>query len=96
MAVAYDIEYPDGVGERWHEIEAKGVLAGATIIANGTRYMATFYDSVRLAQDVEAALRADGSFVVPTLVVLPRVTRQEIAQAVDMPSRGGFVGLRQG
>ncbi len=77
--------FPPDFDERaeW-EMSSKGYLTGGAVeLADGRRYPVTFYDPLRLAQDVEAS----GSYGVPMvaeagLVVVPEVTRETIERTI--------------
>jgi hypothetical protein len=90
---AYSIQYPDGADVddlNWGEIEAKGFLPVSSVSGEDT-YAPVFYDPVRLQQD---ATVVDGErFALPGLVVLTRVTRQNVERAIEELSRTGFSEL---
>lgn len=77
--------FPPDFDERaeW-EMSSKGYLTGGEVeLTDGRRYPVTFYDPVRIAQDVEAS----GSYGVPMLaepglVVVPEVTREAIERTI--------------
>ena len=82
---AATFHYPADFDERAEfEMTPKGYLCGGSVeLRDGRRYPVTFYDPVRLAQDVEAS----GSYGVPMLaepglVVIPEVTREVIERAI--------------
>ena len=65
-------------------------------MSDGSRYGVTFYDPVRLAQDLEEVAKWDRPFVAePGLIVVPSVTRAAITQAAEhLASSGYFDYLR--
>jgi hypothetical protein len=67
-----------------YEMALKGHLCGGEVeLADGRRYPVTFFDPVRLAQDLERmASRGEPAFVEPALVVIPEVTRELILRAL--------------
>jgi hypothetical protein len=77
--------YPADFDERAEfEMTSKGYLSGGSVeLQDGRRYPVTFYDPMRLAQDVEAS----GSYGIPMLaepglVVIPEVTREAIERTI--------------
>lgn len=93
MALVYDLEFPDHLDGYEAEVEAKGYLEGVKVNRRGSVYELTIYDPVRLGQEVADEVAADGSFAVANLVVVDRVTREEISRAVERQSRSDFSGL---
>lgn len=81
----HEIQFPSWYDERAEaEHELKGFLFGVVVRdpTQGTR-MLTFYDPVRLAQDIEAELSAGRPFVAERgLIVVERVTRHNIELAI--------------
>lgn len=63
------------------EVESKGWF-DALIVVGDREFDVSFYDPVRLAQDVEADLAAGEIFVVRNLIVVNRVTVEEMTRAV--------------
>lgn len=80
-----------------HEIwRAKGYVIVVIEVAQRvtTRYSLTFYDPVRLAQDIESELgETSPLFFEPNLVVVSDVERSEIERAVEALARRDFSGL---
>ncbi len=77
--------FPTDFDERAEfEMTLKGYLCdGFVELQDGRRFPVTFYDPVRLAQDVEAS----GSYGIPMLaepglVVIPKVTREAIERTI--------------
>ncbi len=85
--------FPDWYDERAeYESELKGWLPGVEIeLGDGSRYPVTFYDPVRLGQDVEAEAKLDRPCLAePGLVVVPAVTRAAVTQAAEHLAASGF------
>lgn len=85
--------FPDWYDDRaeW-EAEAKGWLPGVVIeFACGDRYPITFYDPVRLSQDLDV-VGAEGEGVIAEvgMAVIPTVTTDAIARAVQRLVRERF------
>lgn len=87
------IRFPDWYDDRaeW-EAEQKGWLQGVEIeLGDGSRYAVTFYDPVRLAQDLEEGVKWDRPFIAePGLIVIPNVTRPAMNAAVESLAGSGF------
>lgn len=82
---------PDFENYGW-EVEAKGWLPGVVAVVQGRRYTLTVYDPVRLSQDVDDALKSGGAFLERNLMVVPSVTRDRIASAIQEIVRTGRLG----
>ncbi|MGY5129798.1 hypothetical protein [Streptomyces nigrescens] len=89
----YDLQFPDYLAGYEFETEAKGYLVGVRVVAPEATYELTVYDVARLEEEVAEEVQSDGSFAVANLVVVPRVTRVDIARAVERLSRSDFAGL---
>jgi hypothetical protein len=87
---AFELVLPAHLDEDAAVIESKGYLSGVEIRSGDNTYMATFYDETRVVQTIADDLPADGHFFERNLVVVRRVTRAEIEQAVEHLSRSGF------
>lgn len=78
---------PADFGEYAWEVEAKGVFWDAKIDVDGVHVSLTFYDEVRLAQDVAEELAQARVFGCNRLLVVERLTAENMQAAVDaMPS----------
>jgi hypothetical protein len=76
------LEFPEGFEDYAWEVEAKGWLHGAVAIIDGRRYLLTFYDPIRLSQDIEDELSRGAAFFEPNLIVVRSVTRAELESSV--------------
>jgi hypothetical protein len=85
----HQVEFPEGFDDYAWEVESKGWLQGVIVIIDNHRYSLTFYDPVRLRQDVEAELNSAPAFFEPNLVIVPAVTRKHIESAVDVIAKTG-------
>ncbi len=60
-------------------------------LPTGERYALTFYDAVRLAQDLEVETAAGNPYIAePGLIVLDQVTRENMEGAIHRMAEGGF------
>ncbi|MGL6095067.1 MAG: hypothetical protein ACRC7O_04605 [Fimbriiglobus sp.] len=92
------IVFPEWYDDRaeW-EAESKGWLPGVEVeFLSGARYPITFYDPVRLSQDLEHTSEEGGSVIAETgMAVIPAVTRVGIVKAVEtLVAQGFFDHLR--
>jgi len=63
--------------------EAKGYLWEAVVNVDGARIEVNFYDPARLAQDVADDLAHNGAFAAKRLLVVARVTVDNMRAAID-------------
>ncbi|MEU6331939.1 hypothetical protein ABZ851_32500 [Streptomyces sp. NPDC047049] len=89
----YDLQFPDYLAGYESETAAKGYLVGVRVVAPAATYELTVYDVARLGEEVSGEVESDGSFAVANLLVVPRVTRVDIARAVERLFRSDFAGL---
>jgi hypothetical protein len=79
------------------EALSKGWYSGVTVeLPDGTRYVVFFYDSVRLAQDLEAECACGHPYLAePGLIVVPEITEEAMRTAVrGLFEQGWFRHLR--
>jgi hypothetical protein len=74
------------------EMTLKGHLCGGEVeLADGRRFPVTFFDPVRLSQDLEmTSRRGELAFIEPALVVISEVTREVILRTLPELVRQGF------
>src|SRR5262245_17603060 len=74
------------------EMTPRGYLSGGEIeLDDGRRFPVTFFDPVRLSQDLEEMGRnGEPAFIEPALVVVPEVTREQILRTLPELVRQGF------
>jgi hypothetical protein len=75
-----------------YEMTQKGHLCGGEVeLADGRRFPVTFFDPVRLSQDLEmTSRRGEAAFIEPALVVISEVTRDVILRTLPELVRQGF------
>ena len=75
-----------------YEMELKGHLCGGQVeLADGRRFPITFFDPVRLSQELEmTSKRGERAFIEPGLVVISDVTREVILETLPELVREGF------
>ena len=78
----FELRVPEYLDGDAYEIEMKGYL-DATLVVGDRSIHLTFYDPIRLSQDVEAVLERGSSAFAGTVIVVPSVTRSSIAKAIE-------------
>ena len=92
-SVEYRIKFPEAMDDAdWAVQEAKGWL-DVTVVWDGGERVLSFYDQNRLMQAVSADLARLGHFAAAGLVVVRRVTPEEIEAAVATIAERGFVDI---
>ena len=89
----YSFELPSDFSEYEWVVDAKGWCSGSRLVVAGKRYPLTFYDPVRLSQEIENKLEDGDFFFEPNLVIVKQVTRANMERAVDELVQSGQVGL---
>jgi hypothetical protein len=78
----YEIDFGDGFAQYEWETEAKGWFDGRVKVG-GSEVTISFYDPIRLAQEVQDALDQAGLFFEKNVVVIPKVNRENMEKAVE-------------
>ena len=90
--------FEEGFEERdEYETPLKGWRGDVLVeLSDGTRYRLSFFDPVRLAQELDAEVESGNPFLAePGLIVLQRVTRENMERAaLELCKRGFFETLR--
>src|SRR5262249_33513651 len=76
------LNFPEDYEEYAWEVEAKGWFSAATLTFAGKRFRLNFYDSRRLAQEIEGKFERGRVFFEPNLVVVQSLTRSNMENAV--------------
>ena len=71
------------------EVKAKGFFSEARLSVSGKRYRLTFYDPVRLSQEIEDELKRGELFFESNLVIVSSVTRSDMERAVESLMKSG-------
>ncbi|WP_027941837.1 hypothetical protein [Amycolatopsis taiwanensis] len=90
----YRLEFPEYLAGYEFETEAKGYLPGVRISTEEATFELTVHDPMRLTQDIAAEFTVSGYATFSNLLVVPKVTRDEVARAVRDLAKAGFRGLR--
>ena len=82
MTDELDLILPHNYDEIGPIVESKGVFWNAFVEIGGRRREITFYDPVRLMQDIEAESASGTTFFAQNIVVLSAVTRENMEAAI--------------
>ena len=85
----YTIQFPEHFDEYAPIIEAKGWLSEVRLCVDGQEYELTFFEPVRLGQEIESDISRAGMFFEPNVVVVPAITRDVIEHAAARLVKGG-------
>ena len=80
----YSIVFPEGFDEYAREVQSKGWFPDARLVAFGQQFRITFYDPVRLSQEIQDKIQRGSVFFEPNLVVVQSLTRQSMEKAVEL------------
>lgn len=90
----YSLDLPQGYEEYASEVESKGWFSDATLAYSGRRYRLSFYDPVRLAQEIDSKMQRGRVFFETNLMVIRSVTRPNMENAVtQLVERGDVPSL---
>jgi len=84
-------ELPLDFSEYELELASKGWFSDTWLVFAGKRYRLNFYDSARLAQEIESTLIDELLFFEKNLIVIPSVTRCNMERAVEILVHSGRV-----
>lgn len=73
---------PDFEDDEANFLRDKGWYSRAAVLWRGVTYPITFYDPVRLAQDVALSVESRGFFVEENILVISEVTRAHMERVV--------------
>ena len=74
---------PDDFAAYAWEVESKGVFWDAAVRVDGHSFRVTFYDPVRLSQDVREEIAAGRPFSMARMLVVERVTSSNMKSAIQ-------------
>lgn len=88
----YSLVFPDWFDDlvEW-EVEKKGWFSEARLVLSETQYRLSFYDPVRLSQDIESEIQSREFFFEPNLIVVPSVTRVDMEKSIEFLMRSGGI-----
>ncbi|MFD0375674.1 hypothetical protein [Streptomyces sp. NPDC127112] len=90
----YSIKFPENLDEfDWFEVENKGWLDGVRVSWEGHSCTLSFFDEIRLPQVIAVDIERLGYFASMNVIVVRRVTRDAVDQAVSLMASRGFVDL---
>ncbi len=90
---SYRLIFPEYLDGYEHETESKGYLVDVKVVTGDTTLELTVYNPARLVQELGDEMRSAGYFAVARLLVVPKVTRDEVSKAVEEMSVSGFQEL---
>jgi hypothetical protein len=82
--IDYSIIFPEGFDDYASEVQSKGWFSDVRLVFLGKRYRITFYDAVRLGQEIQEEIQRGGIFFEPNLVVVESIGRQSIENAIQL------------
>jgi hypothetical protein len=88
---SFSLALPADFADHEWEVQAKGCFFGARLTTFGRTCLLTFYDAVRLGQEVESEFERGGVFFEPNLVIVRSVTRSEMERAAEQLVQSGQV-----
>ena len=87
--IEYTLKWPADFENYSWQIESKGWFVGLEIHVGGKTLKPTFYDPVRLSQDIAEEISSGGLFTEPCLIVINKVTQELIERAIADLARTG-------
>lgn len=90
----YRVEFPEYLADHEFETEARGYLPGVRVLTDAETFELTVHDPMRLTQDIATEITVTGHIAFGNLLVVPKVTRDEVTRAVGELAKEGFVGLK--
>jgi hypothetical protein len=76
------LRFPPDFDDYGWEVESKGWFGGADVVWDGAVIQLTFYDPVRLAEEIGEEIGASRTPAYRNLILVPVVTRGAMEQAV--------------
>ncbi|MGL5829753.1 MAG: hypothetical protein ACRC0L_09325 [Angustibacter sp.] len=82
MIMERQLVLPQDIEDYEWELESKGYFLGAAVLVGEQMLSVTFYEPVRLAQDIAEELSASRVFAVRRLLIVEKVTLEHMREAV--------------
>ena len=76
------LRFPPDFDDYGWEVESKGWFDGADVVWEGAVIRVSFYDPVRLAEEIDEEIGASRTPAFRNLIVVPAVTREAMERAV--------------
>jgi hypothetical protein len=86
----FEVQFPEYLEGYEFETESKGYLVDVIVRSGARRWSLTVYDVVRLNQEVSDEVRTSGVFALSNILVVPKVTRQSITEALTQLAKSNF------
>lgn len=87
----YSFSLPGDFSDYEWEVVAKGCFSGTLMTVAGKQYRLNFYDAVRLRQEIESEFENGRVFFESNLVIVRKVTKEEMERAVEQLVQSGLV-----
>jgi len=84
---------PENFCDHEWEIESKGWYQGAILMTGGKKYQLTFYDPVRLNEDIQYDIENQCVFFEKNLVVISVVNKKNMEMALEFLMETGQVKI---
>ncbi|MEV6270185.1 hypothetical protein AB0L64_23675 [Kribbella sp. NPDC051936] len=91
--VPFEVHFPDYLEGYEFETEAKGYLTDVVVRSGVRQWRLTVYDVVRLNQEVSDEVRTSGACVLSDTLVVSKVTRQHVIDALNSLAESNFAEL---
>ncbi|MEP3475707.1 MAG: hypothetical protein ABJN57_05775 [Hyphomicrobiales bacterium] len=85
----FELSLPDDFDKYAWELKSKGWYDHAVMSCKGNKYKLSFYDPVRLAQEIQNELSSVDAFLEDNLVVINTVDRSYMEKAVKYLALSG-------
>jgi hypothetical protein len=82
--IDYSILFPDGFDDYAWEVQSKGWFSDVKLAVFGKQYRISFYDPVRLSQEIQDEILRGGVFFEPNVVVAQSINRQSVESAIQL------------
>jgi hypothetical protein len=89
--LSFSFDLPADFADYEWEVTAKGCFFEARLTVCGKHYRPSFYDVLRLGQEIESDLERGDAFFAPNLVIVRSVTRSDMERAVEQLVQSGQV-----
>lgn len=89
----YELVLPEYFQDYAYEYEAKGWFSHVRLHYMGRQFPLSFYDPIRLMQEIEGELRRSPVFTEPNLLVVASITEAAMREAVEYAIATGFVEM---
>ena len=89
---AFDLKIPDDFADYQWEVEAKGFFGNVELIFEDNSFYISFYDHVRLMQEINDELSSNGLFFENNLIILEKVTKASMVESIEKLIKSRDIG----